>query len=384
MSVLYLRPWTRVNTWPGYPPSVSGGNLSDWNADERSPLVKTPSGKWRPPTNYSREVNTGYVYGHMLHANMTHYAALTAAYDGFWDWSGGYYRALPAIPQYMKDGCITRCLLKLKDSNVNFSQSFGERKQTARLVRSNIDRITGLAKHLWKREFGKAWRQLKETQLHDLWLELQYGVRPLVGEVYGAMKELNQRESIADRVRVTVKARASENYFSAHESEVTVGNYIRLRQHVRGSHRCFVRLDYVQNDNVFPAGLSRLGITNPLLLAWELLPWSFVVDWFVPVGKYFNTLDAAYGWQFRGGSMSTTTRQSVRAQTPVPILGNGWISGSATAEGEGNQFRFDRVAYTSSPLPQRPHLNKAGNAEHVANGLALMNSALSKLFSGRR
>ena len=31
-----------------------------------------------------------------------------------------------------------------------------------------------------------------------------------------------------------------------------------------------------------------LSLDNPAVLAWEALPYSFVVDWFIPIGDYLN------------------------------------------------------------------------------------------------
>lgn len=49
--------------------------------------------------------------------------------------------------------------------------------------------------------------------------------------------------------------------------------------------------------------LSQLGFQNPLSVAWEVMPWSFVLDWFVDVGGYINRMDFALGlsnvyWQY--------------------------------------------------------------------------------------
>jgi hypothetical protein len=41
--------------------------------------------------------------------------------------------------------------------------------------------------------------------------------------------------------------------------------------------------------------LSQLGITNPALLVWELIPYSFVIDWLIPVGDFLSSLDALVG-----------------------------------------------------------------------------------------
>jgi hypothetical protein len=37
--------------------------------------------------------------------------------------------------------------------------------------------------------------------------------------------------------------------------------------------------------------INGLGLNNPVGIAWELIPFSFVVDWFVPVGKWLTAND---------------------------------------------------------------------------------------------
>lgn len=36
-----------------------------------------------------------------------------------------------------------------------------------------------------------------------------------------------------------------------------------------------------------------LGFTNPAAVLWEATPFSFVVDWFLPIGDYLKTLDGS-------------------------------------------------------------------------------------------
>jgi hypothetical protein len=47
--------------------------------------------------------------------------------------------------------------------------------------------------------------------------------------------------------------------------------------------------------------LESAGLVNPLSIAWELLPWSFVVDWFIPVGNTLEAMTAGYGLNDNGG-----------------------------------------------------------------------------------
>jgi hypothetical protein len=49
----------------------------------------------------------------------------------------------------------------------------------------------------------------------------------------------------------------------------------------------------ISNPNAFLA--QRLGLTNLPSVLWELVPWSFVVDWWVNVGGFIASLDDLLG-----------------------------------------------------------------------------------------
>jgi hypothetical protein len=44
----------------------------------------------------------------------------------------------------------------------------------------------------------------------------------------------------------------------------------------------------VRNPQLY--SLAQHGLTNPALMAWQVLPLSFVFDWFLPVGNFLNAL----------------------------------------------------------------------------------------------
>jgi hypothetical protein len=41
-------------------------------------------------------------------------------------------------------------------------------------------------------------------------------------------------------------------------------------------------------DNPLSLQASQLGLDNPALLAWELLPYSFILDWYIPVSGFLQ------------------------------------------------------------------------------------------------
>lgn len=62
----------------------------------------------------------------------------------------------------------------------------------------------------------------------------------------------------------------------------------------------------VENPNLWL--LNRLGLINPAVVAWDLVPWSFVVNLFVNVNSVLKSFTDLVGLKFTNGSVTTTTR----------------------------------------------------------------------------
>lgn len=358
----------------------------------RSDIVKSSvhdHRKWRPPLPY---INNGHRHTYIIGQGK---------YNDGRIWSGVLSPSIksdpiPSLPT-MEVGLRSRAevgaLLKLKDQNVNFGQAFGERAQTARLFETNIVRIAQAYSALRHGNLGfaadklgirinnasyKVWKRLlieKYRDLAQLWLELQYGWKPLLQDIHGACVELDKHEDAAGdhAYRVTVKKKIRRDS----KEIVTSPSWPGYKDFRRHSQMCFVRLDYIPG-NVELARLASLGLTNPAMIAWELMPFSFIVDWAYPLGNWINALDAAVGWDFLGGSRSELIRLRSRRECigPAPNIG----VTSSNFKGSSHVWDFKRVVYSSSPIPARPGFKNPVSEAHVKNAMALLVAA----FSGRR
>jgi hypothetical protein len=125
---------------------------------------------------------------------------------------------------------------------------------------------------------------------------------------------------------------------------------------------------------------TSLGLTNPALVAWELVPFSFVVDWALPIGDWLSSLDAMLGYDSNNTWSSISTLQR-RYWRTVGINGK---SGIYTNTNEYSDYcertRLRRTAAASVPLPILPSLKDPRSLGHMANGLSL----LATVFGGRR
>jgi len=364
--------------------------------DER-PLTRRRKPKgWLPPTPYYRKTWMGDVW----HANVS---AKTLRWNG----SGAdettctgaldtssYLPPLASPPVGFQAKCEAGALRKLKAQNVNYSVALGERRQTGQLCFDSLKRLADLVREVRSgnpagliRAAGRRVRRKRVRSLDpafDLWLEYKYGWLPLLSDVHGAVKDLNEREKEPYRTRVTVKSgnMASEEQVIRCRDSMG-GDYIDWDMIIRTKHKCMVRLDYVRNDSPW-ASLSHYGITNPLSVAWELVPWSFVADWFVPIGAYLDLLDADLGWDLLGGSASIKTESKYSYANPTCVTTSwAFAQAQASVSGSGRQSQFTRTTYSSSPIPSLSYLTtkfSSGSPQHVQNGIALFMSALTHRY----
>lgn len=129
------------------------------------------------------------------------------------------------------------------------------------------------------RAFGVPNRLKKAPKaLGDAWMANRYGWQPIVNDIYNLSKHIEG----FDRVR---KRRIVSRVWS--EGKATSG-ITGGRFHPTGAGRMSRQIVAYLEESEKSLGMM-LGLANPASVAWELLPWSFVVDWSFPVGNYLRT-----------------------------------------------------------------------------------------------
>lgn len=286
----------------------------------------------------------------------------------------------PGFPSDLANKALTKARLKVKSQDINLAQAFGERAQTAGLVAENLKAVAEMYRafrhgnvNAIRRYFGRPVRSWRKDFLNR-WLEFQYGVKPLLSDIHGAVTALD--ETPYDRYMVTVKASSSVNQSGRvdhhqADSNAAVGGHYRLVVEARHSSR--VRIDVCPASGALATAAS-LGFTNPLSLAWELLPFSFVVDWAYPLGDYFSQFDALAGWEVKGFSQSNLTKIS----SEVTGLNFTKTDGYPTTQkwvGKWRKVQLNRSAGTSVPFATLPSVKNPISTTHLMNALALLTSA---------
>lgn len=310
--------------------------------------------------------------------------------------SGTSYLNDEVYPSYILNQAEIKLLQKIKsDGEASLGLALLERKETEDLFITAINRIAGPVTHLRFNKphvYNKAMkayagrqsilksgrkpsrRELKLLAIPELWLELQYGWKPLMQDVVQAMNAVdfyqkNDRYFFAKRVKFGVQSTRQVNMnVSPYAGPKVVFNMKRLDA-------ALCRVDYKINTGSVLQPLASLGLLNPVDLVWERVPFSFVVDWFLPLGSWFNTFDATIGKSFIGGSYTRLIRED---STSVSGSYGGivdWVYPDGFA---ASKLQMDRSVYLTFPTPAPPTLKNPCSPSHVANALSLLAAAFGR------
>lgn len=128
-----------------------------------------------------------------------------------------------------------------------------------------------------------------------MWLEFHFGWEPLIKDIYAGVNVL-QSGFPPIRVRARAHAKTRDIYNGGPT------NYER---------KFDLRVEYGANvfvDDPMLWKANQLGLINPAVVAWELVPFSFVVDWFLPVGSFLGQFTDFVGLTLRWPRTTYTCR----------------------------------------------------------------------------
>jgi hypothetical protein len=216
------------------------------------------------------------------------------------------------------------------------------------------------------------------------WLALQYGWKPLLSDIYGALESLATLMTEQDPIVIrTVRGKAETISKLKQKLYFASGNVHTGWLEVTTYSTCKVGLRYTV-DSQLKAFLSQTGFTTPINLAWEVLPYSFVVDWFIPIGPYLESMAAFDGLKFVDGFVTKATTQytssmhSYKGIFPWEVYPQ-WPYLNTSWDFQARVFRqyvkIDRTKLWSFPGLTLPEVKNPFSVVHALNGLALLRAA---------
>lgn len=277
---------------------------------------------------------------------------------------------------------IRKFLRSLRDSESQFAVDIAEAKKSYDMIHHRVVQIVDLARSVRRKAFAISRRNPNDPNkapwavMAKTWLEYKYGWSPLVSSAFG----------LADAVR----KRSKNGKFRITQTH----HYQRIRNIKKTNDLGFssvmiqtadtyatVSSDYVV-DCAWLQDASRFVGLNPLSIIWELVPYSFVADWFIDIGGYLQDFETsiAPGLTFKRGY--TTFVHNVNNEIHIPA--------QKSTVGGRTHVNFDNLVFTenfrhkertrlySTVRPVLPSFDTKLGASRIISGAALLLNLLTK------
>lgn len=199
----------------------------------------------------------------------------------------------------------------------------------------------------------------RATTVQDRWLELQYGWLPLLNDVHGAAQFLAHHLNTPIQQTVRAKLQRAHGISWPSSGWRYDSSTILTKKSIKAT---------IREKDV--AQLS--GLSDPASVAWEIVPYSFVVDWFLPIGNYLSARglsQALVGSYVTSASYRELHSGITPFNQPISVL-----SKSGAVFQEVGNFQRTISSSLEVPLPSWKTLSDAASWKHCANAVALLTS----------
>lgn len=225
--------------------------------------------------------------------------------------------SVPLIPEGMRNEVITKALLDFADQKVNLGENLATLQQCLSLLTKPSSSLASLVHELYVvGKSRKFWPYLRMAA-RDIrrqgitapaaaeYLKYVYGWKPLMQDVHGLIELSKQNSASALLLHASRKTTSETKSGSKQIKDISDNRTVRVEGYniktvVKSSLWAQIDPDYQGSR-----ALNQLGLLNPASLFWELVPFSFVVDWVLPIGSVLQALTAPAGLKFVDGSISS-------------------------------------------------------------------------------
>lgn len=297
----------------------------------------------------------------------------------------------PLESDFDNSSVLNQALTRLNDQvrgNLDLSIALAESGKTAKMIKNAGKVITFSGEH--KPPGGYPLlpklgviRRVSDVSLAlaNGYLEYKYGWKQLLSDVFNVADEsirftLNQLQRFSASARD--KQRSEVTVYASINGESNVPHKIKWDV----TRKARYTIDLMIPNSAFD--IARWSSLNPISLGWELIPYSFVVDWFVDVGSYLRNFETAcfYNTRFRRGYKSSLSvhigEGEVSHFTAISPF-DGSKSEMSGLQSGIHVINFRRDVLSSYPTPSLPKFKVDLGSSQLTSAAALMRQFLRRI-----
>lgn len=286
----------------------------------------------------------------------THFVNLTggcyrAKHEGDSHWIRPWLVVVPPLDEDLISSVVQQAIANSKQAVFDVTTNLGELPQTAQMIGNSMGRVFNFADRAARRA-----RRFRKNPLEMLrafsgyWLEYRYGWRPAISTIQDLVSAMDNRVQTGQFIR------GNSSTTTSLDDDVTAtwtqdgGTGTGTETHLLQGTRKYRGFAYSEvNSNGIRWG------HDPILTAWELIPYSFVVDWFIDIGTWLQAVSPAAGADIRGSGCSV--RDDYTMTQAFSLSWSGGSGGGAhsgtfgTVSTEVAMQRYTRFPHSGGSLP---------------------------------
>lgn len=282
----------------------------------------------------------------------------------------------------LENQAYTEALNKLQDGKMSVLTSLAEAKDTINTVAKISKSLVQSYRHFRRGNYAEAAKwisgsggrpsrrgnssvsKLARTKAHDAVLTYNYAVMPLLSDIQGAFALAAQ--GLKDNPCVT------GHRFVSQELDLPPMIGLNRTRTAKGKSTAGAEVQLKAKLNDTTVGLlEQMGLYNPFSLAWDLLPYSFVIDWLIPVGNTLQALTAPLNLTFHSGYANHK------------LVNDFTIKGAPSthnqASGSFPSLHVETVCQLRKPISAlslpRLYIKSPFSTSHVVSAIALISAA---------
>lgn len=267
----------------------------------------------------------------------------------------------------------------------------GDRRTKSTRLRDAFDRKWESTRRK-KRRRPSGGKQVSRTsdQLSGQWLQYRYGIMPAIYSFYDAAD--NVRRHVYQNT-FSVRGSSTRSLTENYSDVVLQPTPVTTSWQIVGKTRVTMNLNFRAPSAALQHAANWTSL-NPASIAWELVPLSFVADWFVNVGDQLRAWEnhVLFSQYFLGGTQSVYQREDrcgTYSEGPGGPIVECWPNGDyktqnagyrTTCSARSTKVSFSRTKISSLPRPAGLRVKVNLNASRVADAAALVRKNIGRLL----